>query len=111
MEEFGIPKKLIKLIQMTMAKVECSVRIQTPLSESLNVKNEQRRGDALARLLFNIALEKVVCESNIQTRETIFSKTTQILAYEDDTNIMSCTMSGLKKVLYPLKNEYVNWDW
>jgi hypothetical protein len=26
-EEFGIPRKLIKLVQMTMVKVECSVRI------------------------------------------------------------------------------------
>jgi hypothetical protein len=31
MEEFGIPRKLIKLIQMTMAKLECSVRIQSHL--------------------------------------------------------------------------------
>jgi sorting nexin-29 len=65
---------------MTMAKVECSVRIQFHLSESLNIKDGLRHGDALACLLFNIALEKVVRESNIQTRGTIFSKITQILA-------------------------------
>jgi hypothetical protein len=39
MEEFRIPRKLIELAQMTMEKVECSVGIQSHLSESLNVKN------------------------------------------------------------------------
>jgi hypothetical protein len=52
MEEFGIPRKLIKVVQMTMAKVECSVRIQSHLSESLNVKKGLRQSDALAYLLF-----------------------------------------------------------
>jgi hypothetical protein len=97
MEEFGIPRKLIKLVQMTMAKVEFSVRIQSHLSESLNGKNGLRQGDALACLLLNTVLEKVVCESNMQTRGTIFSKTTQILAYADDTDIMSSTMEDLKE--------------
>jgi hypothetical protein len=97
MEEFGIPRKLIKVVQMKMAKVECSVRIQFHLLESLNVKNGLRQGDALACLLFNIALEKVVRESNTQTSGTIFSKTTQILAYADDIDIMACTMMCLKE--------------
>jgi hypothetical protein len=73
------------------------LRIQSHLSESLNVKNGLRQSDALACLLFNIALEKVVHESNIQTRGTIFLKTTQILAYADDIDIMSCTMMGLNE--------------
>jgi hypothetical protein len=92
MEKFGIPRKLIKLVQMTMAKAECLVTIQSYLSESLNVKNGLRQGDALACPLFNIALEKVVRESNIQTRVTLFSNTTQILTY-----MMSRTTTGLKE--------------
>jgi sorting nexin-29 len=79
------------------AKVKCSVRIQSHLSKSLNVKNGLRQGDALACLLFNTTLENVVHESNIQTRGTIFSKTTQILAYADDIDIMCRTMMGLKE--------------
>jgi hypothetical protein len=102
MEEFGIPSTLINVVQMTMAKFKCSVRIQSHLSESLNVKNGLRQGDALACLLFNIALEKVVCESNIQTRGTIFSKTNQILAYADDTELMCCTMMDLNRRIYIL---------
>jgi hypothetical protein len=97
MEEFGIPRNIIKLVQMTMAKVECSLRIQSHLSESLNVKNGLRQGDALACLLSNIALEIVVHESNIQTRGIIFSKTTQILACADDIDIMPRTMTGFKE--------------
>jgi hypothetical protein len=65
--------------------------------ESLNVKNGLRQGDALACLLFNIVLEEVVHESNIQTRGTVFSNIPQILAYADDIDIMSRTMTGLKE--------------
>jgi hypothetical protein len=49
------------------------LRIQSYLSESLNVKNGLRYGDALGCLLFNIAIENVVRESNRQTGGTIFS--------------------------------------
>ena len=56
MEELNIPQKLVALVKATMNNTQCRVKIQNRFSEPINVKN----GDALACLLFNIALEKVI---------------------------------------------------
>jgi len=53
-----------------------------------------KQGYPLACLLFNIALEKVIRDSGIQTRGTIFFKTVQILAYTDDIDLMARTTPG-----------------
>jgi len=62
-----------------------------------------RQGDALACLLFNIALEKAIRDSDIQTRGTIFFKTVQILAYADDIDLMARTIPGLNEAFLNLE--------
>ncbi|GFS98231.1 hypothetical protein TNCV_944161 [Trichonephila clavipes] len=42
------------------------------------------RGDALACLLFNLALEKVLRDSNINTEGNIFNKSIELLTFADD---------------------------
>jgi sorting nexin-29 len=96
MKELGIAIKIIRMVKMTTAQVQSSVRIQTHLSDSFRTTDGLRQGDALACLLFNIALEKEIQDSGIQTRGTIFFKTTQLLAYADDRDIMSRTLGELK---------------
>jgi hypothetical protein len=56
-----------------------------------------RHGDELACLLFTIAPEKVIRDSGIQTRETIFFKTVHILAFANDIDLMACTIPGLSE--------------
>ena len=97
MTEFGIPPKPIRLVKITMTNVQCSVQIQSHLSEPMSTIWGVKQGDALACLLFNIALEKVIWDSGIQTRGTIFFKTVQILAYADDINLMARTTLGLNE--------------
>ena len=46
-----------------------------------------RQGDALACILFNTALEKIMCDANINERGNIFYKSVQILAYADYIDI------------------------
>ena len=108
MTEFGIPLKLIRLVQATMTNVQCSVQIQSRLSEPISITRGVRQGDALACLLFNIALEKVIRDSGIQTRGTIFFKTVQILAYADDIDLMARTTSGLSEALLNLEKSARN---
>jgi len=60
MEEVNIPKKLIAFVKATIKNTQCRVKIQNRLSELVNFKNGVRQGDALACLLFNTALEKVI---------------------------------------------------
>ena len=67
-----------------------------------------RQVDALACLLFNIALEKVIQDLGIQTRGTIFFKAVQILAYADDTDLMARTTPGLNKAFINLEKSARN---
>jgi sorting nexin-29 len=62
-----------------------------------------RQGDTLACLFFHIALEKIIRDSGIQTRGTIFFKTVQILAYADDIDLMARTISRLNEALSNLE--------
>jgi sorting nexin-29 len=50
-----------------MNSTQCRVKIQNRLSEPIDVKNGIRQGDALACLLFNIALEKVIRDAAVNT--------------------------------------------
>jgi sorting nexin-29 len=95
MEDLGIPQKLIKITKITMKKSVTQIRIQSSLSEPLNVNNGLRQGDPLACLLFNIALEKAVREANIQITGHIFHKSAQILAYADDADAVARTKAAL----------------
>jgi len=53
MSEFSIPKKPIRLTQMTMENTKSQVRIQSDLSDSVITKKGLRQGDSLACLLVN----------------------------------------------------------
>ena len=66
------------------------------------------QGDALACLLFNIDLEKVIRDSGIQTRGTIFLKAVQILAYADDIDLMARTTLGLNEAFLNLEKSARN---
>jgi sorting nexin-29 len=60
MKEYQIPRKLTALVKTTKSNSLCQIRIHNLLSDPIHIKNGVRQGDALACLLFNIALEKVI---------------------------------------------------
>ena len=72
MEELNIPQKLIALVKATMNNTQCRVKIRNRFSEPINVKNGVRQGDALASLLFNIALENVIRDAAVNIRGIFF---------------------------------------
>ena len=55
--EFGIPKKLVRLIKMCLTETYSRVRVGKNLSEMFPIRNGLKQGDALLPLLFNFALE------------------------------------------------------
>lgn len=89
MAELQIPRKLIDLTKLTINRVLCAVKIQNDISETFETKNGLRQGDVLACMLFNIALEKVIRMSRINTSGTIYLKSTQLMAYADDVDIVA----------------------
>jgi sorting nexin-29 len=103
MMELGITSKFIRLVKTTLTNVQCSVQIQSHLLDPIFTTRGVRQGDALACLLFNIALENVIRDSGIQTRGTIFFKTVQILAYADDIDLMARTIPGLSEAFLNLE--------
>jgi hypothetical protein len=54
--EFGIPKKLVRLIKMCLNETYTKVRIGKRLSDKFPIQNGLKQGDALLPLLFNFAL-------------------------------------------------------
>jgi hypothetical protein len=55
--EFGIPKKLIRLIKMGLSETYRRVRVSKNLSDLFPIRNGLKQEDALSPLLFNFVLE------------------------------------------------------
>ena len=58
--EFGIPKKLVRLIKMSLTETYSRVRVGNNVSDRFPISNGLRQGDALSPLLFNFALEYAI---------------------------------------------------
>ena len=72
-------------------QTQCRVKVQNKLSEPINIANGVRQGKALACLLFNVDLEKVIRDAAVNKGGTIFYKSVQILAYADCIDIIGRT--------------------
>ena len=95
MNELGIPVRLILLCQMTLADTKSAVRIAKKASKPFATTRGFRQGDALSCDLFNICLEIIVRRANIQTKSNIITKSTQLLGYADDIDIISRNIEDL----------------
>jgi hypothetical protein len=58
--EFGIPKKLVRLIKMCLNETYSKVRIGKLLSGKFPIQNGLKQGDALSPLIFNFTLEYAI---------------------------------------------------
>jgi len=102
MLELGIPLKLVRLPQAMMEGTTAKFKIQNELSESFHIRKWLKQGDALARILFNITLEKIIRKANINQHGNIFYKFVQILAYADDIDIICRSLKSLQEVTIAL---------
>ena len=55
--EFGIPKKLVRLIKMSLTETYSRVRVGKNVCDRFPIRNGLKRGDALSPMLFNFASE------------------------------------------------------
>jgi sorting nexin-29 len=71
----------------------------------MEIKNGLRQLDALTCLLFNIALEKLIRDANINSRGTIFYKSVRTNPYAYDIIIIARTETAAKKMLSNINKE------
>jgi hypothetical protein len=58
--EFGIPKKLVRIIKMCLNETYSKVCVGKLLSDKFPIQNGLKQGYALSPLLFNFALEHAI---------------------------------------------------
>lgn len=105
MVQFGFPYKLIRLLHATLSGVMCCIKIQGSLSSSFESTIGLRQGDALSTTLFNIALEGVVRRSGVETSGSIFNKSSQLLGFADDIDIIGRNIRSLTDAYSRLERE------
>jgi hypothetical protein len=84
MSTFDIPTKLSRIINLAMTETINQVKIQNKLTECFKTNQGLKQGDSLAPSLFNLVLKYIVRKCNVDTRNTIAYKQSQIMAYADD---------------------------
>jgi hypothetical protein len=95
--EFGIPKKLVRLIKMCLKETYSKVHIGKLLCDIFPIQNGLKQGDALSPLLFNFALKHAIRKVQENEIGLELNGTHQLLAYTDDINLLGNSINTVEE--------------
>ena len=95
--EFGVPKKLVKLVKMCLTETYIIVRVGKNLSDMFLIRNGLKQGDALSPLLFNFALDYAIRRVQVIQDGLKLNGTSQVSVYAVDVNIVGGSVHTTKK--------------
>jgi hypothetical protein len=72
------------------------IQIGGTLSDSSETTSGLRQGNSLSTLLFNVPLENIICNIIVNSRGSIFNRTRQYMASEDNYVIIGRSTLMLK---------------
>jgi hypothetical protein len=96
MDKMGIRQKLIRLTRMTMCQTKARVKSDNQLGAPFEYDKGVKQGDGLSTTLFILALHNAAQE--IDQRDTIYTKSSQICAYADDVVIITRSETRIRQV-------------
>ena len=86
--EFGIPKKLVRLVKLCSNEPYSRVRVGKNLSDRFPIRNGFEHRDVLSQFLFNFALEYAIRRIQINQDGLKLNDIHQSLASAVDVNIL-----------------------
>jgi len=95
--EFGIPKKLVRLIKICLIETCSRVRVGRNLCDMFPIRNGLKQGDALSPLLSNFAVEYAIMRVQVNQDGLKLNSTHQLMAYADTVNILGGSVHMVKE--------------